>query len=385
MPVNSVLMVGQTFYPVLGGAEKQAYELSRALARRDVAVTVLTRRVQGLPAEENLDGVRVIRFPVFIGGALDSLHFMLRVFAWMLLNSCGFEVVHVHLASSPGVAAALAGRLLGRRVFIKLGRGRGLDELSLSKGSLFGRLKLYAYSLLKPKVLVLTSDACKWLSESREFPGVEPVLFRNGVDTGRYSPPQPYEKAAAKAAVGLGNETVFLTVGRLVPEKRIKEFLEVWAGALAAETARPRARLVVIGKGPEEERIKRAVAELHLHDSVLLAGPREDLLPWYRAADVFALPSLTEGLSNSMLEAMSCGVAVMAGRVDGAKDVVEDGVSGLLFDPLKPAEIAKCLKAFFDDRGLALRLGERARAVIVERYSMARVADDALKLYEGAA
>ena len=381
--VRSVLMVGQTFYPVLGGAEKQAFELSKALVRRGVKVTVLTRRTGGLPARETLDGVRVERFPTLGSGLLDSLWFLLRVFFRMLALRAEYDAVHVHLASSPGVAAALAGRLAGKRGVVKLGRGRGLDELTLSKGSFSGRLKLKAFSWLKPEVLVLTRDAYDWLAKSGEFPGVRPRLFRNGVDTGRYTPPLYGQKLQAKAAVGLENGLAFLAVGRLVPEKRIKELLEVWAGAFGPDGDAKKAKLVVIGKGPEEAAIKRAAEQLGLARTVLLAGPKDDLLPWYRAADVFVLPSLTEGMSNSMLEAMACGLAILASRVDGAKDAVQEGVSGLLFDPLNPVELARCLRAYLDDPGLALRHGEKARAAAVENYSMARVAEEALKIYEG--
>ena len=202
------------------------------------------------------------------------------------------------------------------------------------------------------------------------------------MDTGRYTPPLYHEKIAAKAAAGLENETVFLAVGRLVPEKRIREFVELWAELMTEAPAAPKVRLVIVGKGSEEKKLKEAVSQLGVGTSVLLAGPKDDLLPYYRAADVFVLPSLTEGMSNSMLEAMSCGVAIMASRVDGAKDVVTDGESGFLFDPLNPGEIKQCLRRYMADRGLALRMGERARAVAVERYSMARVADEILEIYE---
>lgn len=380
--IRSVLMISQTFYPVLGGAEKQAFELSKALVKKGVGVTVITRRLQGLPERETLEGVKIERFKTFGAGAADSLWFVLQVFFYMLAHRAEYDAAHVHLASSPAVAAVLAGRLIGKKVVIKLGRGRGLDELTLSKETFLGRLKLKFFALAGPEILVLNRDAFDWLRNSAEFRGLRPRLIRNGVDTGRYTPPLYQEKIAAKAAVGLENATVFLSVGRLMPEKRMKEFVEVWAEILAEEREKPKIRLVIVGKGPEEKRLKEAVSQLQVGESVLLAGPKEDLLPYYRAADVFVLPSLTEGMSNSMLEAMACGVAIMASRVDGAKDAVTDGESGSLFDPLNPAEIKQCLRGHIADRNLALRMGEKARATVVERYAMARVADEILEVYE---
>ncbi|PIU20259.1 MAG: hypothetical protein COT18_03225 [Elusimicrobia bacterium CG08_land_8_20_14_0_20_59_10] len=381
--INSVLMVGQTFYPVLGGAEKQAFELSKALVSRGVKVSVITRRVENLPALETISGVKIERFGVAGSGALDSLVFMLRVFFYMVTHAAQYDVAHVHLASSPAVAALAAGWFTGKRTLVKLGRGRGLDEISLSQKTFFGRLKLKFFSLSRPEVLVLSSEAYDWLKNSGEFPGLRPRLFRNGVDTGRYTPPLYHEKISAKTAVGLDNDLVFLSVGRLVPEKRLREFIEVWAELLAEELTKPKMRLVIVGSGPEEGNLKNAVEKMGLRSSVLLAGARADLLPYYRAADVFVLPSLTEGMSNSMLEAMSCGVAIMAGRVDGAKDVVTDGENGYLFDPLNRAEIKACLRRCIEERSAAGKMGERARKTVVEKYSMARVADEVMKIYQG--
>lgn len=385
MHVKSVLMIGQTFYPVLGGAEKQAFELSKALVKNGLKVSVITRRVGDLPAREKLEGVEIERFPVTGSGLIDSLVFMARVFCHMVAHRAAYDVAHVHLASSHAAAAVLAGRLLGKRVVVKLGRGRGLDEISLSRNTFAGRLKLKLFQWTGAEILVLSREAYDWLAAGKDFPGLKPRLFRNGVDTGRYTPPLYHEKIAAKTAVGFENDQVFLAVGRLVPEKRFCEFAELWAGLLAEFNPAPRARLVIVGSGPEEARLRKTVAELGISGSVTVAGPKDDLLPYYRAADVFVLPSLTEGMSNSMLEAMACGLAIMASRVDGAREAVTEGEggSGCLFDPLGPVEIKACLRRYLEDRGLSLRQGEVARRAVVEKYSMARVAAETLKIYEG--
>ncbi|MDP2866439.1 MAG: glycosyltransferase family 4 protein, partial [Elusimicrobiota bacterium] len=151
-PVKSVLMLSQTFYPDIGGAEKQALEISRALAGRGVKVSVLTRQPGGLPAEEDLGGVRVKRLSVFGPRAVDSALFMIKSFFWLLLNSGEYDAVHVHLASSPAVAAVLAGRLTGRKTLVKLGGGRGVDEITLSQKSLLGRFKLAFFRAARPEL-----------------------------------------------------------------------------------------------------------------------------------------------------------------------------------------------------------------------------------------
>jgi len=366
-------MLSQTF--------QQALEISKALAGRGVKVTVLTRQPGGLPAEENIGGVIVKRLSVFGPRAVDSAVFMVKSFFWLLWNSGKYEAVHVHLASSPAVAAVLAGRLTGRKTVVKLGGGRGVDEITLSQTSLLGRLKLTFFRAARPELLVMNGEVFSWLKASKEFSGLRLRLFRNGVDTGRYTPLLYNEKINAKAALGLDNSALFLFVGRLSPEKRVKEFLEVWAELFSEDASHPKARLMIVGGGPEEGALRAAVAQLGLSGSVTLAGPKEDLLPYYRAADVFILPSISEGLSNSMLEAMACGVAVLASRVGGAKDAIAPGVSGCLFDPLNKQELKDCLRQHLADRGLSLRMGEQARKAAVEKYSMARVADELMEIY----
>lgn len=381
--VGSVLMLSQNFYPAVGGAEKQALEISRALAGRGIKVTVITRQPGGLPSDEDMGGVLVKRFGVFGPQSVDSSVFMVKIFFWLLAHRAEYDAVHVHLASSAAVAAVLAGRLTGKKTVVKLGGGRGVDEITRSMKPLLGRLKLAFFRASRPELLVMNDEVFTWLSGLPEFSGLRLRQFRNGVDTGRYTPVFYNEKINAKTALGLDNSELFLFVGRLSPEKRIKEFLEAWAEVLSEGGAPSRAHLLIVGKGPERAALENAVRDLGLSGSVFLAGLKDDLLPYYRAADVFVLPSISEGLSNSMLEAMACGVSVMASRVGGAREAVEPGVSGCLFDPLNRAELKECLRRHMADRSLAVKMGEQARKTAVTKYSMARVADELMAIYGG--
>lgn len=376
-------MLSQTFYPAIGGAEKQALELSRALVSRGVKVTVVTRRIEGAPAEEIMDGVKVLRLAVAGSGVPDSLLFMVKSFFYLLRNAAKYDVVHVHLASSAAVAAVLAGRITGGKTVITMGGGIGADEITLSMKTRLGRLKLKFFQWAGPELLLLNSDVYDWLKSDPAFSRLKLRRFKNGVDTGRYSPLSYQEKIRAKAALDLDNSTIFLFVGRLAPEKRIKEFVEVWAEFLAEGPAGPKMRLVIVGKGPERESIEGAVRDLGVGGTVTLAGAKDDLRPYYGAADVFVLPSITEGLSNSMLEAMSSGAAIMAGNVGGAKEAVEEGLNGFLFDPESSQAIKACLKKFMSDRTMPLKMGERSREIAVKKYSMARVLDELMEVYKG--
>ena len=363
-------MLSQTFYPAIGGSEKQALELSRALSARGVKVSVLTRRIENAPARETMDGVAVRRLETFGSGAVDSVVFLLKSFIYLLANAADYDVVHVHLASSPAVAATLASMLTGKKAVIKLGGGRGVDEITLSMKTWLGRLKLKFFQLAGPELLVMNGEVYDWLKGDPAFSGLKLRRFRNGVDTGKYSPHSYHEKINAKTALGFDNATLFLFVGRLSPEKRMREFIEVWAQLFSEEREKPKMRLVIVGKGPEGGSIKKAVADLGVGATVTLVGAKDDLLPYYGAADVFVLPSIS-----------ACGAAIMAGRVGGACEAVTDGVSGCLFDPLSPQEIKTCIRKLMSDHTMPLKMGEEARKTAVSEYSMVRVAEDLLEIY----
>ncbi len=381
---RAVAMLIQSFFPAVGGAERQALELSRSLTARGVAVTVITRRLPGTLPLEEMGGVRVLRLSCPGPGVLGTFMFMAGAFIHLLRKGSAYEVVHVHLASSHAVAALLASRFTGSRTFVKLADGKAQNEITLSRGTLPGRLKLAFFRTAKPSLMVLNTEVLDWLKGQPGFGGFRLIPFRNGVDTSRYSPPLYQEKLNAKAALGLGNSLVFLFVGRLDPKKRVRELVESWAGVLQEKGAGSEPRLVIVGTGGEAAAVGGAVEALGLSSSVLLAGMQEDLRPYYRAADVFILPSIAEGLSNSMLEAMSSGLAVLASRVGGAREAVAEGENGLLFDPLNRGELKGHILKFIAEPSLSVRMGERSREVAVSRYSMARVTDDLLDIYAGA-
>ncbi|MCK5583955.1 MAG: glycosyltransferase family 4 protein [Elusimicrobiales bacterium] len=380
--IKSVLMLIATFHPLIGGTEKQALSLSASLVSRGIKVRVLTRKVGKTLARENMDGVLVRRIKTLGTGFIDSIFFMAASFFYLLKHSSEYDIIHVHLASSPAIAAIIAGKIIAKKVIIKLGGGKGVDEISLSKKTFAGRLKLKFFRFAKPILLVMNNDVLTWL-KSTELGNLKLIKFRNGVDTGKYSPLFYHEKIKAKRRLGFENKQIFLFVGRLSPEKRIKEFVEIWAELMREGNFSDKVHFVIVGNGPDAAFIKDSVKTFDLGDSLTIAGSQTELLSYYNAADIFILPSLSEGLSNSMLEAMSCGLAIMASGVGGAKEAVKEGINGFLFDPFDKQKIKFYINKFLDDDKLALRMGEKSREIAVKKYSMAKVTDELLKIYEG--
>jgi glycosyltransferase involved in cell wall biosynthesis len=371
----AVVMVSAGFWPAIGGAERQALELSAALAARGHKVTVLTRRLRGLPAREAHRGVSIVRLPVLGRGALDSACFLAGAFLWLLIRRGEWDAAHAHLAGSPALAAALAARLAGRPVVVKLGGGRGIGELAASSKTALGRAKLRALGALRPRFLAVVSDLA---DEARGFLGAADIeVLPNGVDDARYKPLDADSKRAARARLGWPQDAaVYLYAGRFSPEKRLAWFLGLWEPA-----AGPDARAVLVGDGPERAALEDLAARSSGRVSVL--PPREDLRELYGAADAFFLPSISEGLSNALLEAMACACAPLASRVGGTAETVEDGRTGLLFDRDDEAGLRRAVTRLSTEKGLAARLGAEARRRVEERYALDRIVDRLETLYRG--
>jgi glycosyltransferase involved in cell wall biosynthesis len=370
-----VVMVSASFHPYVGGAEKQALELSVALRARGVRVKVLTRQRPGLLKHEQIRGVPVERLWCASAGALNALTFMASL-AWRLwVRAAEYSVVHVHLAGSPALPAALVGRLLGKRVVIKLGGGRGIGELAASSKTLMGRAKLRMLSWLKPQFAVVTKDLAE---ECVQYLGRVPVRVQpNGVDTARYRPLPAGEKQALRNKLGWPEGLGLLYVGRFAPEKQLDKFLSAWRQAAADKPG----FAALVGDGPEGEKLRALAQEGPLAGRIFIMPPMEKIEEAYAAADVFVLPSISEGLSNALLEAMASGLAVLGSRVGGTAEAVEEGKTGLLFVAQDEAELCDKLKSFLAEPGLATRMGTAARDKAVRDYSLERVAESYEKLY----
>lgn len=369
----SVVMISAGFYPAVGGAERQALELSTALRARGARIAVLTRRLPGQIAREVVRDIPVVRLWCMGSGLLNALTFLVSLLIELIRRRDEYEVIHVHLAASPAVAAILAGRLLKKRVVIKLGGPRGIGELAESAKTMSGRIKLFFLSRMKPQFVAITRALTQ---EASQYLGAMPiVIIPNGVDAQHYHPIELQEKQVCRGQLGWPAGTGFLFTGRLWPQKNLPFFLENWLDEVDA--AEP-AFVAFIGEGPEESVLRAIVKRRDAAQRVFFHSQRADLATVYAAADIFVLPSIAEGLSNAMLEAMAAGLPVLGSRISGTIETVEDGRCGLLFSLNDGQDLKRQLRKFLNDPGLAVRMGQTARQIVCARYAMSMVAE----LYE---
>ncbi len=203
----------------------------------------------------------------------------------------------------------------------------------------------------------------------------------NGVDTARFTPDGELPADLPWSATGAGKPFVFGTVGRVNRVKNQAALLDAFAALVAQHPSRrQQLRLLIVGHGALFDELRHKVAERQLTDIVWMPGARHDIPSLMRTMDVFVLPSLNEGISNTVLEAMASGIPVVAARVGGNPELVESG-TGLLYDHAKPRSLLDAMLRYHDDRQAARREGAAARARVDRHYSLDAMVSGYLHLY----
>lgn len=188
----------------------------------------------------------------------------------------------------------------------------------------------------------------------------------------------------SKSRMGIAsNEKVILCVGRLSHEKG---HIDMVAAMQRLRKMRPdrKVRLILVGDGPERGRISEAVQSAELGDCVMFAGQLKDVAPYYDAADVVAIPSLSEGSPNVLLEAMAFGVPVVATAVGGIPEIVTNRESALLVPPRNPGALAEAIDELLSNPGSAGKMARQAREKVERDYSPESRAKALLEIYMAA-
>jgi len=205
----------------------------------------------------------------------------------------------------------------------------------------------------------------------------------NGVDTRRFAPRTGARTLALPEAFQRPNSLVVGTVGRLQPIKDQATLMRAFAVMVKRHPdLAGRARLLIVGEGPARADLVTLSRSLRLEDKVHFTGPLEDVPAALCALDLFVLPSLNEGISNTILEAMATGLPVLATAVGGNSELVEDGVTGRLFAPGDAEALAGLMTRYLSDPGQGVALGKAARVRVLERFSLGSMVDRYADLYD---
>jgi len=371
-PLRVCYVLGR-FHPIASGAERQALAQGRELVRRGHEARVLTRQVPGYPVDDVLDGVLVHRrVRTISAGPLFGVSFVAGVIRGLRRLRPHYDLIHTHQGLWEAVATGL-GRPLFRAAPILVqpassGPYGEVEELARTRGAPI----LRRWILQNPQFAAISADIEReWLALG--VPPTRLVRMASGVDAGHFRP----APAAPEVESALPPRPRVAFTGRLHPQKNLDLLLDAWP-AVAARTP---AHLVLIGEGPERERLNARARDLGVADRVHFAGAVADPADWLRAADVFALPSVAEGMSNSLLEAMATALPCLASAIGGNTDLLEAGPAGLLVPPGDPAAWSAALLRVLGDPDFARTLGQAARRRIEAEFALGVVVDRYEALY----
>ncbi len=364
-----VLAVISFFYPFHGGAEHQALLLCRRLRQRGIPVSVLTRYFPKQQSGEMLQGVPVFRaIRTMPWGKLFGISYFLSCLYFMIKQRHTYDILHCYILQgfhSP--AAVIMKYFFRKKVVIRVSATGPLSDFLLLQQGLMGGLML-RFIRKADRIITLCSQSTEE-ALGAGFSREQIVSIRNGVDTSVFSTPeQP-----------LASSRSILFIGRLDHMKGVDVLLK----AIAELNSRGlKTTCTVVGDGPLMEHLQETAQALGVAGQTVFAGACADPVDYLKKASFFVLPSRSEGVPNVILEAMACGLPIIATSVGGIPDIIQDGCNGLLIAPDDVPALSLALTKLLTDHDLVCRLGKQARMDAEEYFSIDKVADAYLSLYQ---
>jgi glycosyltransferase involved in cell wall biosynthesis len=351
---------------VIGGGEKHLADLARGLDARGHEVYAALRAGSGLRSllpmvpERNILRLRATG-PLNVANAFRLARF---------IRERKIEIIHAHIARDY-LPAALAAKLAGR------------VGLVITRHVLFPLRKLHGKMLKRVDGVVAVSHAVADALRAQDiFDPARIVVIHNGIDLERFAR-NGTARDSLRGFIKPGNSFLVGMVGHLAPIKGQDEFIRA---AAIVTSRRADVTFIIAGEdksrtGENRRRLERLIGELGLSDRVHLLGWVDDVPALLSALDLLVSPSRSEPFGLSIVEGMACGAPLIATMSEGAREILEDGVTGLLLPSGSPEELAGAIVRLLDDEEGRRSLSARALAAVRDRFTLERMAGATEQLY----
>jgi glycosyltransferase involved in cell wall biosynthesis len=370
-----VALVGDEYYPDIGGAARYAFDLSLQLAKLGVEIVVVTHAHPGQPDEEEIADVKIRRVR---GLVLNDPH---RAVSPLLFHRCHkyildgeFDVVHgLDMYSTMALRAVR---------FAHRHRIPSVMTCHTVMGSPFlifwQRLVGWALRLKKADRLIAVSEASGHFAHLLGFAERRITIVPNGVDLSCFN--GKVDALLMRRELGIGDKPLVVTASRLIKRKNPGLLVSAFAKVLKVI---PDAKLVIAGSGREEHNLSDQIRDLNITDSVSLLGglAKEKVAQLMAAADIFVLPSKVESFGLSLLEASAAAVPVVCSNAGGIPEVFQDGFNALLYPPGDDDAMGRAIVHLIQDRELAKKIGANA-VETAKRFTWEMAAEKTLRVYE---
>lgn len=359
-----ILMLNYEFPPLGGGAANANRHILEEFTKEDVEIDLITSSPHDYSEEQFSDDITIYKVDV----DKDEIHHWKQIeiirYIWKgfkksreLKDENDYDAIHAWF----GFPCGLMAKILGLPYIVSL---RGSDVPGYNE-----RFSLQ-YIFLTPIIKSVWRSAERVIPNSQglmelaqETLNIGMQVVPNGVDTETFQP--RYDSN--------GDLLQLLCVARLTPRKRIKDIIKALEGV-------KKTKLVIIGEGPQENKLKKLAYKLDIEDKVEFLGyiPHQNLPERYQQADIFVMPSLNEGMSNTILEAISSGLPVITTQTGGTEELI--GENGIVVPKKSPSSVKSAIQEY---RNNPVKLREQAEnsREIAEEMSWKNVADKYLEIY----
>jgi len=374
-----VLFFNYEYPPLGGGAGNATFYILREFSKiHDLKVDLITSSIDGQYHEEKISS-NITIYRIDIGKNKNNLHFQskkdLIIYSWKayflarkLCRKNKYDLTHSFFSVPCGFISYLLKISLKTPYIVSL---RGADVPGYSER--FSSL----YVILRPLVRLIWTHASFVVSNSQGLKNLatktnqrqEIIVIPNGIDTNQF---QPRLETSSR-----DNNFKILCVSRITERKGIKYLIK------ATRYLPEKAILEIIGEGNEKEKLDKLADDLKLEDRINFLGldNHDDLPEIYSQADIFVLPSLNEGMSNTILEALASGLPIIATDTGGTKELLTDGKNGFIIKMKDSQDISEKIKRLIINKDLLVTMGRVSRKV-AENFSWQKVADRYLELYK---
>ena len=384
-------MVINNYLPFIGGSEIQAHKLSKQLVSNGHTVDVLTSKSMNkdLKSLELLNNVKIIRVPspyikIANYGVGQSFFTFCNFLYFLIKYSSIYDLIHVHQALRPALAVAIAGKLLQIPTVCKIGNGGRLFDLDRYE-------KIYFEGIIGRKIILKNINI--FVSISQE---IKKILIKNKCADKLISIPNGVEVCngiITRTSKKSQNKTNIITVGSLTTKKNY--YFIISALATLDNSVRKKIQLLILGDGPERAPLQKQAKDLDMDNTISFIGNVGNVKHYMSSSNLFILASKAEGMSNALLEAMSCGLPCICSDVGSNKKLVVGtsthssikknefikGSCGYIFTPDSPTGFLGALKSFLKlDSKQKKKLSENA-INLSKSYDIKFIAQKYEKLY----
>ena len=307
----------------------------------------------------------------------EGIDYRMYLNLWKLLRQLRPDIVHTrNLAAMEALAPALLAGV-GRRIHGEHGR-----EMDLGSGEWKYALLRRLFRPLVHRYIPLSRDLETWLRDGIGVPRKKISQIYNGVSLDTFFPANPAREKLPLPDFANADSLVIGTVGRLAAIKDQLTLARAFVELLdIVPDGRKRLRLAIIGDGPLMQQVKDILQKADAAQLAWLPGSLDNVPQLLRSFDIFVLPSKSEGISNTILEAMASGLPVVATRVGGNPELVVEGETGELVPSQDPAAMARALQGYVVDETRRRRHGQAGRARVEQQFSIDNMVNEYLSVY----